>query len=101
MSTSISTNTNLNRICKIILVKFDVILSPEQALVLIKAQPDELKEALQQEPVMLATLDQLIEALSEEITGIHYPSQHSTPYYKEYFKKKLKENKASYFGLYA
>lgn len=99
MSMDISTNTNLDKICKIISVKFDVILSPEQTIGLINTQPEELKVALQQETVTLTTLDQLVEAISETITGMHYPTEHSTSYYKEYFKKKLTENKASYFGL--
>lgn len=97
----ISTSPGLDMIRKVLAVKFDILLSHQQLLAFIERQPEELKKALKAEQVSLATLDQLVETVSEEITGIHYPTGHSTPYYKEYFKKKLKENKDQYFGLEA
>jgi hypothetical protein len=93
------TSPGLDMIKKILSVKFDVLLSHQQLLTFIERQPEELKKALEVEQVSLATLDQLVETVSEEITGIHYPTNHSTPYYKEFFRKKLKENKDRYFGL--
>lgn len=90
---------HLDRIDKTLAVKFDVRLFQEQLLALIERQTEELKTSLQEEKITLATLNQLVEAISEEITGIHYPTEHSTTYYKEYFKKKLQENKGKYFDF--
>lgn len=101
MITHVSTSSNLDKIHKIINVKFSVHLSNEQLQDLIASQPEELKEALLAAQLKPATLDQLIETISEEITGIHYPTEHSTAYYKEYFKKKVQENKNQYFGITA
>ncbi|WP_224994942.1 hypothetical protein [Cesiribacter sp. SM1] len=95
----VSTSPGLDMIKKILTVKFDILLSHQQLLEFIERQPEELKKALKAEQVSLTTLDQLVERVSEEITGIHYPTDRSTPYYKEYFKKKLKENKDQYFGF--
>jgi hypothetical protein len=95
----VSTTPGLDMIKKILSVKFDVLLSHQQLLTFMERLPEELKKALKKEQVSLTTLDLLVEVVSEEITGIHYPTDHSTPYYKEYFKKKLKENKDRYFGF--
>lgn len=99
MSNSVLVSSSLDKINRIISVKFGVHLSQKQLLDLVEAQPEELKKALLAEPLELLTLDLLVEAVSEEITGMHYPTEHSTAYYKEYFKKKLNENKESYFGV--
>lgn len=92
-------NAALDSICRIIAVKFGVHLSLQQAQALMERQPDEVKivfgEAYQP---TVAALDRLVESVSEAVTGMGYPTQHSTPYYKEYFKKKLNEHKAAYFG---
>ena len=99
MSNPVLTNSSLDKIHKIISVKFGVDLSQRQLLDLIEAQAEELRKALQVEQVDLLSLDLLVETISEEITGMNYPTDRSTPYYKEYFKKKLNENKDSYFGI--
>ena len=101
MSSTLLTNTSLDPITRIIQVKFDILLSTQQVQALIARQEEELKAALQLEYPALAALEALIESISEEITGTHYPTEHSTPYYKEYFKKKLNENKHRYFSLLA
>ncbi|WP_224997103.1 hypothetical protein [Cesiribacter sp. SM1] len=95
----VSTSPALDMIKKTLAVKFDVLLSHQQLLAVIERQAEDLKSALKADKITLNTLDQLVETISEEITGIHYPTNHSTPYYKEYFKKKLKENKDAYFGF--
>lgn len=99
MSNYVLTSSNLDKIYKIISVKFGVDLSQQQLLSLIEAQEDELKIALQAEKVTPTSLDLLVETIAEDITGINYPTEHSTPYYKEYFKKKVKDNKDRYFGI--
>ena len=99
MSNVVLTSSSLDKIRKITSIKFGVDLSQKQILELIEAQPEELRKALQAEQLDIMALDQLVENISEEITGINYPTEHSTPYYKEYFKKKLKENKDQYFGF--
>lgn len=90
-------HTGLDRIDKTLVVKFDVKLTTAQLLALIGRQPVNLKKALLEDKITLAALDQLVETISEEITGIRYPTDQSTAYYKEYFKKKLQENKEHYF----
>ncbi len=99
MSNNVLTSSSLDKIQKIISVKFGADLSQKQLIALIENQEETLKEALQAPLVTLATLNLLVETIAEDITGINYPTEHSTPYYKEYFKKKLKENKDKYFGL--
>lgn len=98
MGNYVLTSASLDKIHKIITVKFGVSLSQRQLMDVIEVQPEELRKALLAEQVDLSTLDLLVETMSEEITGMHYPTQASTPYYKEYFMKKLKENKDKYFG---
>lgn len=99
MNQSVLINPSLEKIHKIISVKFGVSLSQKNLLDLIEAQPEELKQALKADQLELSTLHLLVETISEKITGMHYPTEHSTPYYKEYFKKKLQENSHQYFGL--
>lgn len=99
MSNYVLTSSSMDKIHRVISVKFGISLSQQQLLDMIEAQTEELRKALQAEQIDLASLDQLVETVSEEITGIHYPTEHSTPYYKEYFMKKLKENKDKYFGI--
>lgn len=100
MNNSVLTNLSLEKIYKIISVKFGVDLSQKQLLYLINTQSEELKSDLLKDRIDPASLDQLVEIVSERITGMHYPTQHSTPYYKEYYKKKLNESKDSYFGSF-
>lgn len=97
ISNSVLDSLCLERIHKILSVKFDVELSRIQLLALIEKQPEELKKALLAGQTDPETLNIFIESVSKKITGVSYPSQQSTSYYKEYFKKKLKENKDSYF----
>lgn len=99
MSQTVLTKPSLEKIHKIIAVKFDVVLPQQHLLNLIGSQSEELKHGLLADKIDPIYLDLLIETISEKITGMHYPTEHSTPYYKEYFRKKLKENKDSFFGL--
>ena len=99
MSNYIFTNTGLFKIRRVIFTKFGVDLFEEQLLNLIEIQPEGLRTALKEEQIDLTTLYLLVENISEEITGVPYPTENSTPYYKEYFNKKLKENKDKYFGF--
>jgi hypothetical protein len=85
---------------RIISVKFGLVLTARQVAALLAAQPEPLQQALLADQPELDALDELVERLSEQITGINYPTEHSTPYYKEYFKKKLQEHKEAFFGQY-
>ncbi|WP_040396809.1 hypothetical protein [Cesiribacter andamanensis] len=76
-------------------------LTAGQLASLIAAQPEPLRQNLLADQPGLDALDELVERLSEQITGINYPTEHSTPYYKEYFKKKLQEGKEAFFGQFA
>ena len=60
-----------------------------------------LRTALKEKQKDLSTLYLLVENISKRITGVPYPTENSSPYYKEYFNKQLKENKDNYFGLKA
>lgn len=97
-SKGLLSKTTLDRVYRLISIKFGVTLSQQQLLILIDRQPEDLRKALQSGQVAIETLDLLVETVSEKITGIRYPTQQSTLYYKEYFKRKLNDNKDKYFG---
>ena len=99
MSNYIFTSTGLSGIHRIIFTKFGVDLSEEQLLNLIETQPEWLRTALKEKQTDLSVLHLLVENISEKITGVPYPTENSSPYYKEYFNTKLKANKNNYFGL--
>ena len=98
LSNDLLSKTTLDKVYRLISTKFGVNLSQQQLLMLIDAQPEGLRKALQAGQVDISTLDLLVETVAEKITGVRYPTQQSTPYYKEYFKQKLNENKGRYFG---
>lgn len=79
--------TTFDSVDRLIYIKFSVNLSQQQLLMLIETQPEGLRKALQSGQVDISWLDLLIEAVSEKITGVRYPTRQSTPYYKEYFKR--------------
>ena len=92
-------STGFSKIHAILFTKFGVDLSEEQLLNVIEAQPEGLKTALKKKQVDISILYLLVENISKKITGVPYPTENSSPYYKEYFNKQLKENKDNYFGF--
>ena len=99
MNPVIIISTDQHSIQNIIADKFGVQLSPVQLIELIDAQPEAIRKALQETALSSGSLDLLVENIAEEITGILYPTEHSTLYHGEYIPKKLKENKGQYNGL--
>ena len=93
------TSTSLSKIHAIIFTKFGVDLSEEQLLNLIEAQPEGLRTSLKEKQIDLSTLHLLVEDISEKITGVPYPTENSSSYFKEYYSKQLEKNKESYFSL--
>ncbi|WP_224994267.1 hypothetical protein [Cesiribacter sp. SM1] len=98
MDSIVPSNVNLERMHRIMQVKFGVDLSEEQLGRLLQAQSEILKRALQKEEIDLSALDLLIDSVSEQITGMRYHTDKSTSYYKEHYQKKLSENKIAFFS---
>lgn len=92
-------NQSLEQIQNIISIKFGLDLNQQQVLNLIEVQAEDLKKALLAEKVVEpANLHILVESISDAITGMHYPTESSTAYFKEYFQMILLEKRASYFS---
>lgn len=98
MIDTVLSNPGLEQIQRIISVKFGVDLTQKQLLNLLDTQPEEQKKGLLEEKIDPVSLDMLIESVSKEITGMHYPTEHSTPYFRAYYQKMLIENRDSFFG---
>lgn len=99
MSNHTFSSSGLSWIHGILFTKFGVDLSKEQLLNLIEGQPEGLRTALREKQTDLSTLYLLVENISKKITGVAYPTENSSPYYKEYFNNQLKENKDNYFNF--
>ena len=90
---------SLKMIHQMLLVKFDVDLNREQLMHLIDLQEEEVREGLHQQPADPEAMERLLNDVSCSLTGMLYPTEFSTAYYKKTFQEKLRENRNFFLKL--